>query len=419
MGVLRSYARIPLITKIAGGFIAGALVGVIVGPSIQFMQPVGDLFLRLLSMMVMPLLLVTLLYGAASVSPSKIGRVGVKTMAYYLLTTAFAVVIGLVFALVVQPGTGLSLAQAEQVEEPAAISVVDTILAIVPSNPIQAMAEGDALPTVFIAIMAGLAIGQMRTGSGRRSDLADWLVEGLDALTQALFTMVRWVLAFAPFGVFALIAVTLGTHGLEALLPLAKVTLVVYGGIALQLVVYTLLLRYHGISPSRFFKLAREAMITAFVTRSSGGTLPVTMRCAENMQLNKGVYSFTLPLGATVNMDGTALYIGAATVFAANIIGVELSLATLLMVVLTASLASIGAAGMPGVGLIMLSVVLTQAGLPLAAVGLIAGIDVILDMARTMCNITGDLVVTSVISKSEGHPPNTAISQAPTDMSVA
>ncbi|HEY8498908.1 MAG TPA: dicarboxylate/amino acid:cation symporter, partial [Limnochordales bacterium] len=233
---------------------------------------------------------------------------------------------------------------------------------------------------------------------GRLSEAILGVVRGLNEVT---FLLVRGVLEYAPVGVFALIAVTLGRTGLAALVPLAKLTGVVYGGIALQIGLYVLLLALFGVSQRRFWSVAQDPMLMAFVTRSSNGTLPVTMQAAERLGIKESLYGFSLPLGATINMDGTALYIGASVVFVANVAGVDLTLAQLLGVILTGVLASIGTAGVPGAGLIMLSLAITQAGLPMAPVGLVAGIDAILDMIRTMCNVTGDLVGTQIVARTE------------------
>jgi Na+/H+-dicarboxylate symporter len=216
-----------------------------------------------------------------------------------------------------------------------------------------------------------------------------------------MFRIVRAVLEVAPFGAFALIAVTVGETGAGALIPLASLTALVYMGVALMVAIYALLLLLFKVDLRDFFAKASEPMMTAFVTRSSSGTLPLTMRAAERQGVKGSLYGFSLPVGATINMDGTALYTGAAVVFVANVAGVDLSLGALLSIVLVAVLASIGAAGVPGAGLIMLTLAVNQAGLPAAAIGLVAGIDAVLDMARTMCNITGDLAGTRVVAQTE------------------
>jgi Na+/H+-dicarboxylate symporter len=399
--LLRRYFEFPLIWKFALALVLGAVAGLVVGPAVSVLQPLGDLFLRLLQMLIVPLVLFTLVAGVSSVTPAQLGKIGGKTFVYYMLTSFIAITLGLALALLVRPGTGLDVPG--EGEEPAeAPPIGETLLNIVPENPFAAMAEGNVLAVIFFAIAVGLALGVMQDSSDERlRDLAGLARRLFDAGAEAMFLIVRGVLEYAPVGVFALIAVTLGETGAEALLPLAALTGVVYGGVALQVGFYCLLLVLFGASLRRFFSAAREPMLMAYVTRSSTGTLPVSTRAARQMGVKKGVYGFSLPFGATVNMDGTALYVGAAVVFVANVSGVDLSFGQLAGVVLVGVLASVGTAGVPGAGLIMLSLAITQAGLPFAAVALVAGIDAILDMARTMCNVTGDLTGTRIIAGTE------------------
>ena len=395
------YFRFPIIWKVLIGFVLGAVVGLLVGPPIQVVQPLGTLFLRLLQMLVMPLVFFTLIQGAASIRPSRLGRAGIKILLYYLLTSLVAVTLGVLLALAVQPGLGLSMPeQGAEPRMPPPLSQV--LLNIVPTNPFAALAQGDVLAVIFFALVVGIALGVLRhSGDAEKGRLSEAILGVVRGLNEVTFLLVRGVLEYAPVGVFALIAVTLGRTGLAALVPLAKLTGVVYGGIALQIGLYVLLLALFGVSQRRFWSVAQDPMLMAFVTRSSNGTLPVTMQAAERLGIKESLYGFSLPLGATINMDGTALYIGASVVFVANVAGVDLTLAQLLGVILTGVLASIGTAGVPGAGLIMLSLAITQAGLPMAPVGLVAGIDAILDMIRTMCNVTGDLVGTQIVARTE------------------
>lgn len=395
------YFRFPLIWKILIGFVLGAVAGLVVGPPVAVLQPFGTLFLRLLQMLVVPLILFTLVVGAASIRPAQLGKVGVKILVYYLLTSAMAVTLGVLLALAVQPGLGLSMPeQGAEPRTPPPLSQV--LLNIVPTNPFAALTQGDVLAIIFFALIVGISLGVLQhSGDRRKAELSQWLLRLFQGLTEVMFLIVRGVLEYAPFGVFALIAVTLGRTGLSALVPLAKLTGVVYGGVALQIAFYMVLLSLFGVSLRRFFGAAQDPMATAFVTRSSNGTLPVTMRAAERLGISESLYGFSLPLGATINMDGTALYIGASVIFVANVAGIDLTVAQLVGVIITGVLASIGTAGVPGAGLIMLSLAITQAGLPMAPVGLVAGIDAILDMVRTMCNVTGDLVGTQIVAKTE------------------
>ena len=398
----RRYLDFPLIWKLAIALVLGIVAGLIFGPGISVIQPLGDIFLRLLMMLVMPLILFTLISGVASVSPKTLGRIGGKTFIYYMVTTAFAMVIGIGLALMISPGTGLDLPGDAEAEEAEAPPLSEVLVDIVPENIFASLAEGQVLAVMFFALAAGVALAYMQDSENEQlSSMAGDLRRFVDGGVELVFIIIKGVLQYSPIGVFALIAVVVGETGSEALLPLLTLTGTVYAGIAVQILVYVLLLLLFRAPVARFFREAKEPMLTAFVTRSSGGTLPVSTQAAERLGVRKGVYSFTLPLGATVNMDGTAIYVGAATVFVANVTGTELTLTQLATVAAVGVLASIGTAGVPGAGLIMLTMAVTAAGLPMAPVALVAGIDAILDMGRTMNNVTGDLAGTRIIAKTE------------------
>ncbi|WP_166349896.1 dicarboxylate/amino acid:cation symporter [Phytoactinopolyspora limicola] len=410
----RRYLEFPLIWKLAIGLGAGVVAGLVVGPSIEEIKPLGDLFLRLLLMVVIPLVVATLIVGVSAITPAQLGRIGGKIFIFYMLTSTVAISLGLALAFVFNPGRGMSM-PADDTEPAEAPSLAETLLNIVPQNPIEAMAEGRILAVVFGAVVAGLAIGSMRHSPVERvRDLGETLRKLAEAASEVMFRIVRGVLEYAPIGVFALIAVVVGQTGTDALRSLAELIGVVYGGVALQIGLYAVLLLLFGISVRRFFALARTPMLTAFVTRTSGGTLPVSTRAAQRMGVDESVYSFSLPFGATINMDGTALYIGASVVFIANVSGINLSIGEILGVVLVGVLASIGTAGVPGAGLIMLSLAVTQAGLPFAAVALVAGIDAVLDMVRTMCNVTGDLTGTRIVDRTESGTSDSGTSETGT-----
>ncbi|OLT25360.1 amino acid transporter [Nocardiopsis sp. CNR-923] len=403
----RRYLDIPLIWKMAVALAAGVCFGLAANVlgwqdwALPVLEPLGELFLRLLRMLIFPLIITTLITGVASLSPQRLGRIGLKVLAFYLVTSAVAMTVGLTLALAVSPGTGLDLPEQGQ-EAPEPTSVSEVLLDIVPANPFQSLAEGNVLAVMFGAIVTGLALAFMLgSGDDRVQGLGVLLKRAVDGAVELVFRVVRGVLEYAPVGVFALIAAVLADTGTEVLLPLVRLTAVVYGAIAVQIIAYVLILALFRAQIGRFFAAAKDPMLTAFVTRSSSGTLPVTTAAAKRMGVREGVYGFSLPLGATVNMDGTAIYVGAATVFVANIAGVELTVGQLLTVVLVGVLASIGTAGVPGAGLVMLSMAVTSVGLPLAPVGWVAGIDAILDMARTMCNVTGDLTGTRVVAGTE------------------
>ncbi|CAB49757.1 dicarboxylate/amino acid:cation symporter [Pyrococcus abyssi] len=418
MGWLKKYLEFPVLQKILIGLILGAIVGLILGhygyaDAVKtYIKPFGDLFVRLLKMLVMPIVFASLVVGAASISPARLGRVGVKIVVYYLLTSAFAVTLGIIMARIFNPGAGITLAEAgKQFQPKQAPPLVQTLLNIIPTNPFGALANGKVLPTIFFAIVLGIAITYLMNSKDERvRKSAETLLNAINGLAEAMYKIVAGVMQYAPIGVFALIANVMASQGVKVVGELAKVTVAVYVGLALQiLLVYFVLLKVFGIDPIKFISKAKDAMLTAFVTRSSSGTLPVTMRVAEDMGISKGIYSFTLPLGATINMDGTALYQGVCTFFIANALGMHLTLGQQLTIVLTAVLASIGTAGVPGAGAIMLAMVLESVGLPLtdanvaAAYAMILGIDAILDMGRTMVNVTGDLTGTAIVAKTEGE----------------
>lgn len=401
---------IPLIWKIAIGFVIGIVLGFIVGPmadSTPFIKNallptldlIGKIFLALLKMLIVPLVFASLVCGAGSIGdPKTLGRIGIKIMVLYLLTTAVAIAIGLVLGNLIQPGIGLSIAGVTG-EAKAAESISDVILNLFPANPLQALVEGQMLQIIVFALFLGVAAAL----AGEKGKL---FLDFNNSLAETMYKVTALVMKTAPLGVFALIAVTASKYGLAVLAPFAKVIIAVYLGCFLQAIFV-----YSGIvtfitrkSPLWFFGGVKEAMISAFVTRSSSATLPITLRnTQENLGVSEKISSFTLPLGATINMDGTALYQGVCALFIAQAFGIPLSIGAQLGILLTATLASIGTAGVPGAGLIMLSMVVTGAGLPIEGVGLVAGIDAVLDMARTCINVTGDMACTTAVAKSEGE----------------
>ena len=419
MGLLRRYLDYPVLWKILWGLVLGVVFGLIAGYVgwagfvESYIKPFGDLFVRLLKMLVMPIVLASLVVGAASISPARLGRVGVKIVVYYLLTSAFAVFFGLLMGNLFRVGSSVNLGtgsgKAIQAQTP---SLIKTLLNIVPTNPFASLTNGAVLQVIFFAIILGIAITYLMNSKDERlRNSGSTLLRVFDGLAEAMYLIVGGVMQYAPIGVFALIAYVMAKQGVKVIGPLATVVVAVYVGLALQiLLVYFVLLKVFGINPIKFLRKAKDAMLTAFVTRSSSGTLPVTMSVAEEMGISRGIFSFTLPLGATINMDGTALYQGVTVLFVANAIGHPLTLTQQLVVVLTAVLASIGTAGVPGAGAIMLAMVLQSVGLNLTegspvalAYAMILGIDAILDMGRTMVNVTGDLTGTTIVSKTEGE----------------
>lgn len=391
-----------LLTQILIAFVIAIALGIIFGESVEVLTPLGDLFLRLINFIIAPLVLATLVVGVASIGDIRsLGRVGSKTVAYYLITTAIAIIIGLAFAFLISPGEGLSLdlASTEEVEVNESEGVIQTLLNIVPENPFTALTETEMLQIIFFAIFIGLAI----TVVGKKAEPVHRLFDGF---AEIMFWITGVIMRIAPIGILGLVAPIIGEYGASVLLPLLKVILAV--GIACLLhaiVVYSLSVKiFSRMNPLKFFKGITPAAVVAFSTASSAGTLPVTMKnTQENLGVSNKISSFVLPLGATVNMDGTAIYQGVAVIFIAQFYGLELSMMQLLTVVLMTVLASIGTAGVPGAGMIMLAMVLASIGLPLEGIALIAGIDRILDMFRTTVNIVGDASAAVVVAGTEGE----------------
>jgi Na+/H+-dicarboxylate symporter len=404
-GMFSFWTSMPLWKQIFIALTLGVVLGVALNQSgygeyAASIKPIGDLFLNGIRMLIVPLIFVSLVSGVTSLRDmSTMGRLSIKTLSLYLGTTAIAIIIGLALAMIFKPGVGIDLGAAQAVTVAESPSLVATLVALVPANPVAAFAQGNVLQIIVFAILFGLAI----TLAG---EAAKPVKKFMDSLAEVFYKFTGIIIAFAPYGVFALVTWVAGTYGLELLAPLAKVIGVVYLGCLIHAaVVYAGLIKFvAGLSPVRYVQGVIEPAIVAFSSTSSAGTLPVTMMSTErNLGVSRGVSSFVLPLGTTINMDGTALYQGVCALFIAQAYGIDLSLAQYATIVLTATLASIGTAGVPGAGLIMLSLVLTSVGLPLEGVAIIAGIDRILDMARTSLNVVGDCAVAVVVAKSEGQ----------------
>lgn len=407
--------KLTLPTQIAIGMVIGVLLGAVFGESILVIKPIGDLFLRLIRMVVVPLVFSSLLVGTATVGdPKKLGRIGGRTMAYYLCTTAIAITIGLLIANIVQPGAGMEPIVQEQLlvdfgggaddsvdsmrQRP---SVTDTLLEIVPQNPIEALATANMLQIIFCAVLFGVALTLVPKPEHKAAVLGFF-----KGVSDAMIQLVHIVMLMAPIGVLALMAVAVGQFGLDVLrVLLLYAACVAFGLIVHMTLVYTLAVKlFAKMSPRRFFAAIRPAQLVAFSTSSSSAALPVTMeRVTKGLGVPEQISSFVLPLGATINMDGTALYQGVATVFIAQVYGIDLGLSGQLTIVLMATLASIGAAAVPGVGIITLAMVLDQLGLPLDGIALILGVDRILDMLRTATNITGDASAAVIVAAAEGQ----------------
>ncbi|QDU72765.1 dicarboxylate/amino acid:cation symporter [Mucisphaera calidilacus] len=374
---------------------------------------VGDLFLRALRLIGPPIVFFSLIVGIASLHDlNKVGRIGTKTIVIYLSTTAVAISLGVVLANVIGPGRGFpeelrteliaGYADSAFAKVGAASTRPTTwevLLNLVPSNPFAALAQAKMLQIITVALLIGISLTLLPR------ERAKVVVDFCDVMTEVTIKVVHMVLYLAPYAVFALIAGVVADLGAEVLLSLLQYSLVVVAGLGLMMFgVYPLLVGLlAGVGYGRFFTAISPAQLLAFSSASSGATIPVTMECCEErLGASEEVTSFVVPLGATINMDGTALYLGVCAVFIAQIFGVELTLADNLVIVLTATLASIGTAAVPGAGVIMMVIVLQAVGLPLEGIAVILGVDRILDMCRTSCNVTGDCMVTAVVAASEG-----------------
>lgn len=362
-----------------------------------YVKPFGTIFLNLIKFIVVPIVLTSIIAGVISMKDiRKVGSIGVKTVAYYLLTTACAVTIGLIFSNIFKGSYQILETSGLEYEANAATNFMDTLVGIFPSNIIQPMADATMLQVIVIALFFGFGI--IIAGEKGKS-----LANGIQSLCDVSMIIMEMILKLSPIGVFCLITPVVATNGPQILGSLAMVLLTAYiGYIVHAVIVYSSTVKVMaGLSPVAFFKGMAPAIMFAFSSASSVGTLPINMECAEKLGADKDVASFVLPLGATINMDGTAIYQGVCAVFIACCYGIDLTLPQMLTIVLTATLASIGTAGVPGAGMVMLAMVLQSVGLPIEGIALVAGVDRIFDMGRTTVNITGDAACSIIVSKME------------------
>lgn len=403
-----------LTTQIFIGLFLGLLVGIVFNlfvPSSYIKDTIlvngifdvlGQGFIRLMQMLVVPLVFFSLVTGAMSMGDTKkLGKIGVKTLVFYLFTTALAITLALLLASFIKPGVGIDLSKVSQTvqADPAkAVSIKDTVLNLIPTNPIQAMAEGNMLQIIFFALLVGIILANL-------GEKAHNVANIFEEFNDIMMDMTMIVMKFAPIGVFALITKTFATLGLSAIFSMLKYMLTVVLGLGLQLLlVYMVLLTiFAKVNPFKFLKKFFPVLGFAFSTSSSNATVPMNINKLEELGVSRKISSFTIPLGATINMDGTAIMQGVAVVFAANAYGMQLTPQNFLTVIAAATLASVGTAGIPSVGLITLSMVFNSIGLPISAIAMIMGIDRILDMIRTAINITGDAVCTVIVANSSGE----------------
>jgi len=408
--------------KIGLGLLAGIVVGLTANifdlewlrQLVLWVEPFGRAWISLIMMIVIPLVMASLIVGTASLGDiTRLGRIGGKTVSFYLVTTSIAITIGLVLSNIIKPGRGVdeatqaqlmqsfSGATGERIElAQQAPGIIDVLLGIIPRNPIAAMASGNMLQLIFFSILFGAALSLVQ------ADRRDNVLNFFRGVNDVAMIMVDWFMRLAPYAVFALLAGVIAQSGMNMLTALFLYVLTVILGLAIHAFgTYALAIRFLAkFNPLDFYKRIRKVPIIAFSTSSSNATLPVTIESAEeDLGVSDEVASFVLPLGATINMDGTALYQGVAVMFIAQVLGIDLTWSAQLMVVLTATLASIGAAGVPSAGIIILTVVLAQAGVPETGIALIMGVDRVLDMCRTAVNVTGDLTCAAFVARSEGE----------------
>ena len=411
MGKTAKEKKIGLTTKIFIALIAGAIFGIILCYLVPsghvrddivvegILYVIGQGFIRLMKMLVVPLVFCSLVCGSMAIGDTKkLGTVGVRTLIFYLFTTALAITVALTVGNIIDPGVGLDMSaiktNAADVAQMEATSLTDTLLNIIPDNPVNSLASGSMLQIIVFALIIGVILAKL-------GDRAETVSNFFGQFNDIMMEMTMMVMSLAPIGVFCLISRTFANIGFSAFLPLGKYMIGVLLALAIQcLIVYLGLLKvFTGLNPIKFIKNFFPVMAFAFSTATANATIPLSIDTLHRkMGVSKKISSFTIPLGATINMDGTAIMQGVAVVFAAQAFGIHLTMTDYITVIGTATLASIGTAGVPSVGLVTLTMVFNSVGLPVEAIGLIMGIDRILDMTRTAVNITGDAVCTTIVA---------------------
>lgn len=398
---MASKCKISLAWQMMIGLALGVVVGAFIDSTFAqtYLQPLGTLFIRLIRMVVVPLVIATIIAGSAGISDtSKLGRVAGKVLLLYAITTGIAVALGLLFANWIKPGVGLDLSTSDLVAKAVqAPSLTQTLLEIVPINPVEAMAKGSMLQIIFFAVIFGFGLSAL----GERGKP---VLNFFEIVGDVMIRVTGMVMLYAPIGVFGLISYTVARHGIAVLLPLFSLILTAFLATAVLVgcVLVPMASFFGRTTPVKFLKGIFEPWLIAFTTCSSAAALPANLKAARKLGATKSIASFSIPLGNTINMNGTAVYMGVCAIFAAEVFGIHLSLADQATIVLMGVLAAIGTAGVPGAGLIMTTIVFTQVGIPLEAVALIAGIDRILDMIRTSINVVGDVTSAIVVTNLEG-----------------
>lgn len=397
--IFKSWKKLSLFKRIMIGFVLGIIAGFIFGEKSSMFNFLGTILTNLLMMVVAPLVLCLLVCAAGDMGDAKrLGRIGVKSVAIFLSSTALAIVLGLVISNLINIGSGISLnVEVAKVEQQETVSMLDTLINIIPKNIFKSLAEGDLLQIIFFALIFGFCLSRL-------GDTGKKLLEIFEAGQKAMEKLTDIVLQFTPYGVFGLMANIIGTNGADILIPYIKSIIALY----LTAVIYLIFVQgflmvglIGKISPIKFFKTMKEPMAFVFATCSSVATIPLNLESVKKLGVDEETANFVIPFGAVVNMNGTAIYQAVAVVFTAQVFGIDLSFTQQVMVMLTATLASIGTAGIPGSGLVMLTIVLSSVNLPMEAIGLLAGIDRILNMGRVVPNIVGDAATSIIVARTE------------------
>lgn len=386
--------------KILMALLAGMVTGYFLGPNAVWLKPVGQIFLSLISMLIMPLILSSMAVGITSIQdPAKLGRLGIKTLGFFLITTLMAITLGLTFAHYFSPGSSLNFSLSETAPAATPMTLSQMLLSIFPSNPIAAMNQGNVLQVIVFALFLGLAINF----AGEKGKPLKTLLE---SLAEVMYRLASMIMEFSPIGIFAIMAWVTGSFGAAVLWPLLQFLFLYYAACLIHLgVVFLGTVKFKvGLPPLHFLKGMKEAILMAFSTCSSSATLPVAMKCCEeNLGVSKSVTGFVLPLGSTINMNGAALFQGMAALFVAQAYGLTLDLSAYLMIMLTATLSAIGAAGIPGTGFIMLTVVFVSVGIPIEGLVILAGVDRVREMMSTVLNVLGDCVCALWLAREENE----------------
>lgn len=409
---MNRWFAIPLWLRVIGALILGILAGLALGEGAAEIRWIGDFFIRAIRMLVVPLIFFSLVAGVAALGDiSKLGKVGGRALMLFLITGQIGAWLGILLGYVFEPGKGVEASVADVPTRPEAMSVSDTILGLIPENPVMAMAEGQILPLISFSVLLGvciLLVGREARGAVRFFDTGALLMQKMTFIIMEL----------TPFGVFALMAWVTGTFGIAALVPLAVLVALVYAGCIIMLFgVYGALVVVLGRSSfTAFFRGIADVMAVSFSTASSSATLPVTLQCTQrNLGVSRSVASFVVTLGATINMSGTAIYLGVVTLFGAQLYDITLSPVQLVSVAVLSTLGAVGAAGIPGAGIIMMALVFGSVGIPLEVIALVAGIDRLMDMIRTTTNVSGDAAIALVVARLTGELDQTEL-ESPDDV---